>query len=253
MTEPRQDLPTDPQVSRLYREHAQAEPSAAIDQTILARARQAVTARPPVTRSSGWWTRWRMPLTLLTTVMLTVTLTLLVERQPGDLSTQPGVDKPFSESVRDGVEAQSKKQAEAAAPARPAPAPAAPSVRESKLPPRADSRERDASRAAKLDAEQTPAAPAADEKAESTAPAAANAVGQAASRGELRAAPEVSKDRPAAAPLAKSRAEGKRTPDLWLEEIRALRSAGKTEEAERQLREFRRAHPDYPLPEEFRQ
>ena len=87
MTEPRQDLQTDPQVSRLYREHAQAEPSAAIDQYILARARQAVTAPPPGARRTGWWTRWRMPLTLLTTVMLTVTLTLLVERQPGDLSS----------------------------------------------------------------------------------------------------------------------------------------------------------------------
>jgi hypothetical protein len=253
MTEPRQDLPTDPQVSRLYREHAQAEPSDAIDQRILARARQAVTALPPVTRSTGWWTRWRMPLTLLTTVMLTVTLTLLIERQPGDISTQPGVEKPFSESMQDGVEAQSKKQAEAASPARPVQAPAAPSVKESRPPPRADSRERDASRALKIDAEQTPAAPAADEKAESAAPAAANAASQAASRGELRVAPEFSGARPAAAPLAKSRADGTRTPELWLEEIRALRSAGKSEEAERQLREFRRAHPDYPLPEEFRQ
>ena len=251
MTEPRQDLPTDPQVSRLYREHAQAEPSDAIDQRILARARQAVTARPSGTRSTGWWSRWRMPLTLLTTVMLTVTLTLLVERQPGDLSTQPGVEKIRSESVQDRVETQSKKQAEAAAPARTMQAPAAPSVKESR-PPHADSRERDASSASKIAAEQAPAAPAAADKAESTAPAAANAASQGASRGELRAAPEFSADRPTAAPLAKSRADSTRTPELWLEEIRALRSAGKSEEAERQLREFRRAHPDYTLPEEFR-
>ena len=253
MTEPRQDLPTDPQVSRLYREHAQAEPSAAIDQNILARARQAVTARPPVTRSTGWWTRWRMPLTLLTTVMLTVTLTLLVERQPGDLSTLPSVEKPRSESVQDGVAAPGKKQAEPAAPARPVQAPAAPGVKENRPPPRADSRERDASRALKIDAGQAPAAPPAADKAESAAPAGANAASQAASSGELRAAPEFSTARPVAAPLAKSRANSTRTPELWLEEIRALRSAGKSEEAERQLREFRRTHPDYPLPEEFRQ
>ena len=111
MTEPRQDLPTDPQVSRLYREHAQAEPSAAIDQHILARARQAVTAPPPGARRTGWWTRWRMPLTLLTTVMLTVTLTLLVERQPGEHSSLPSAEKPRAESVQDGVAAPSKKQA----------------------------------------------------------------------------------------------------------------------------------------------
>ncbi|MBL8415456.1 MAG: hypothetical protein JNM42_13545 [Propionivibrio sp.] len=252
MTEPRQDLPTDPQVSRLYREHAQAEPSAAIDQDILERARQAVTARPPGTRRTGWWQRWRMPLTLLTTVMLTVTLTLLVERQPGELSTQPGVEQPRSESMQDRVEAQSKKQAEASAPARTMQAPAAPSVKESRPLPSSDSRERDASRASRIATEQAPAAPAAADKAESAAPAAANAANQAAGRVELRAAPEFSAARPAAAPLAKSRADGTRTPELWLEEIRALRSAGKSEEAERQLAEFRRAHPDYRLPEEFR-
>jgi hypothetical protein len=253
MTEPRQDLPTDPQVSRLYREHAQAEPSDAIDQRVLARARQAVSARPPGTRSTGWWTRWRMPLTLLTTVMLTVTLTLLVERQPDDLSSSlPSAEKPRSESMQDGVAGPSKKQAEAAAPSRSAPTPAAPSVKENRSPPPAESRERDASRASKFDAEQAPVAPSATDKAENVAPA-ANAASQAAGRVELRAAPEFSGARPAAAPLAKSRADGTRTPELWLEEIRALRSAGKTEEAERQLREFRRAHPDYPLPEEFRQ
>lgn len=252
MTEPRQDLPTDPQVSRLYREHAQDEPSAAIDQKILARARQAVAARPPVTRRTGWWQRWRMPLTLLTTVMLTVSLTLLVERQPGDLSTPPATEKPRSESVQDGFVAPGKKQAEPAPPARPIP-PAAPSVKENRPPPRVDSRERDASRASKIDAEQAPAAPSTVDKAESAAPAAANATSQAAGRGELRAAPEISAARPAAAPLAKSRADGTRTPELWLEQIRTLRNAGKSEEAERQLAEFRRAHPDYPLPEEFRQ
>lgn len=253
MSAPRQDLPTDPQVSRLYREHAQAEPSDAIDQHILARARQAVTAPPPGARRTGWWTRWRMPLTLLTTVMLTVTLTLLVERQPSDFSKLPGVEQPRSESVQDGAAEPSKKQAEAAAPARPMQAaPAAPSVKESRPPPHADSRERDASRASRIAAEQAPD-PAATDKSESAAPAAANAVSQGASRGELRAAPELSAARPAAAPLAKSRADGTRTPELWLEEIRALRSAGKSEEAERQLREFRRAHPEYPLPEEFRQ
>jgi hypothetical protein len=49
------------------------------------------------------------------------------------------------------------------------------------------------------------------------------------------------------------RADSARPPDVWLEEIRTLRRAGKTEEAQRQLNEFRLAHPDYVLPEEFRQ
>jgi hypothetical protein len=194
-----------------------------------------------------------MPLTLLTTVMLTVTLTLLVERQPGDLSSLPSDEKPRSESAKDGVAAPSKKQAEAVAPARPMQTPAPPSVKENRPLPRADSRERDGSRASKkMDAEQAPAAPSVADKAESAAPAAANAASQGGGRGELRAAPEISAAPPAAAPLAKSRSDGARIPELWLEEIRALRRAGKSEEAERQLHEFRRAHPDYPLPEEFR-
>jgi predicted Zn-dependent protease len=59
--------------------------------------------------------------------------------------------------------------------------------------------------------------------------------------------------RESAAALGKLRAEVPRSPAAWLEEIRALMREGKAEEAARQLREFRRTHPDYPLPEEFRQ
>jgi hypothetical protein len=70
---------------------------------------------------------------------------------------------------------------------------------------------------------------------------------EAKSSGEMPAAPALS-----AAPLAKSRAGGVRAAGVWLEEIRALRAAGKSEQAEQQLREFRVAYPDYVLPEEFR-
>ena len=58
--------------------------------------------------------------------------------------------------------------------------------------------------------------------------------------------------RPAAPAVATSRGDVERSPTAWLEEIRALRREGKSEEAERQLRAFRRANPDYALPEEFR-
>jgi hypothetical protein len=87
-------------------------------------------------------------------------------------------------------------------------------------------------------------------------PATVGIASETSVKGEMRAAPAAAPALSAtrqAAPLAKSRADGTRPPEAWLEEIRALRRAGNTEEAARQLREFRLTHPDFPLPEEFRQ
>ena len=41
-------------------------------------------------------------------------------------------------------------------------------------------------------------------------------------------------------------------PADWIERIRSLRRAGKTEEAERSLDAFRRRHPDYSLPSDLK-
>jgi hypothetical protein len=43
-----------------------------------------------------------------------------------------------------------------------------------------------------------------------------------------------------------------RTPEKWLEDIRKLKTDGKTTEAERELAEFKKRYPDYILPEELR-
>lgn len=50
-----------------------------------------------------------------------------------------------------------------------------------------------------------------------------------------------------AAPEAKER-----TPEKWLEDIRRLKSQGRTADAERELAEFRKRYPDYALPEDIR-
>jgi negative regulator of sigma E activity len=42
------------------------------------------------------------------------------------------------------------------------------------------------------------------------------------------------------------------SPEMWLARIVALRRAGKDAAADEELAEFRRAYPDYPLPEELR-
>ncbi len=242
MTEPRQDLPTDPPLSRLYRDHAVDEPTDAVDQTILAAARQAVAADPHGIRRNGWWQRWRMPLSLAVTVMLTVTLALLVEHQPKEMSVIPSHEKERSENARD-------RAAPPPIPAAPAtkalPVPAAPQIQETVPKAEVGQSERESSRTANT-ADQAAALPSPAAKAESAAPAAAASEG--ASSGEMRVSPA----RPAAVPLAKSSADSVRAPAVWLDEIRVLRNSGKAEEAEEQLRKFRLAHPDYPLPEEFR-
>jgi len=43
-----------------------------------------------------------------------------------------------------------------------------------------------------------------------------------------------------------------RTPEKWLEDIRKLKTEGKTIEAERELGEFKKRYPDYILPEDLR-
>ena len=56
---------------------------------------------------------------------------------------------------------------------------------------------------------------------------------------------------PSAGRAAVSEAK-ERTPEKWLEDIRKLKAQGKTTEAERELAEFKKRHPDYRLPEDLR-
>ena len=250
MSAPRHDLPTDPPLSRLYREQALAEPSAAVDQRVLAAARQAL-ASPAPGRRQGWWQRWRLPLSLASTVMLTVMLALLLERQPAELARTPSVENKMEvESAQMRAEPASVAPAPAPAPAKAARTPAAPSPRQksvSKVPAEQGVGER--SPAATQAADQA-AAPPPLSPARSAAPAAAAV--EATASDEKRAAP-AHLAAPRSAPLLKSTTDSARSPAAWLDEIRALRRAGKAEEAERQLSEFRLAYPDYPVPEEFRQ
>ena len=172
--------------------------------------------------------------------MLTVMLALLLERQPAEPARTPSVENKME------VESAQKR----AEPASVAPAPAAPSPRQksvSKVPAEQGVGER--SPAATQAADQA-AAPPPLSPARSAAPAAAAV--EATASDEKRAAP-AHLAAPRSAPLLKSTTDSARSPAAWLDEIRALRRAGKAEEAERQLSEFRLAYPDYPVPEEFRQ
>ncbi|HPT50663.1 MAG TPA: hypothetical protein PLS67_06910 [Accumulibacter sp.] len=296
MTEPRQDLPTDPPLSRLYRQLATAEPPAAVDQHLLAVAHAAIApeARPSASRS--WWPRWRTPLTLATTLLITLSLTVLHERQPAD-APPPDSPRPASDQIQAPPQARQEpepSQPATAAPARKpsmerpkapsatvkqeaAEAPIAPHIanpfptqpvetkRQSMTTPSATVYDSATSGPAAASAASPvavlPSAPVAASSpapvavpAPLTAPAAApapRAVGGSGDR--LRTTPSVAES--AMPALAKSRGESlgaTRPAESWLEEIRALRRDGKTDEAAKQLREFRRAYPDFPLPEDLR-
>ena len=82
----------DEQLSRLYRETADAAPPEALDRAILAAARAGVA--PP--RRRAGWRSWTVPMSVAATVVLTVTLTLMVqeEQEPLVPEAAPAADVP---------------------------------------------------------------------------------------------------------------------------------------------------------------
>lgn len=280
MTEP-DDLPRDPKLSRLYRQGSRAEPPAALDAAILAAAQR--SARP---RRTPWWQRLQVPVALAATVMLTVMLTLTMERNPPQEAAPSTAPLPAPAPV---AVPEPRQSAEPPPVAAKKPVPVINSVTEKEAP--RQSLRKDQASAPKADAAATAGASAPPPPAADVGTAAAGAAAQprppaAAAMplpppaGYNQAAPpaaparsgegtvELREERkalaapaPAAgaapAPAMADRAAAKRekatpNPAEWIEEIRALRRQGVAQEAERRLKEFRAAYPDYPLPEDLR-
>lgn len=88
------DHARDETLSALYRQGARDEPPAALDRLILEAARREVAA--PVPRSRPWYLRWGAQAGLAATVVLTVAVVMLGEREHGDLmpkrDTAPATD-----------------------------------------------------------------------------------------------------------------------------------------------------------------
>jgi hypothetical protein len=134
-------------------------------------------------------------------------------------------------------------------------------------------------------APEVPRAPEALRKREEAKPApaaAAPAAGERAGAGQQTPVPDVQRDfgvralvRPMQAPIGGALSESaaapqgssvaavvgnrlavpeakERTPEKWLEDIRKLKTEGKTIEVERELAEFKKRYPDYILPEDLR-
>ena len=211
----------DPRLSQHYRGLEPLEPRAELDTPILASARRAVNRR----RNQ----RWYYSLAAAAVFVLALALTLQIERRPPEPEA--------ASQVSQGPVLQ--------APQPPAAAPA-PIVLE---PQRASPRAEEATAPAEERALPPPAARPQRRDLASGARPAADAVEPAAAA--AKPAPPVAAAPGPERPMAARAAPEK--PDRWLERIAELRSRGRHEEADRQLAEFRRAYPNYPLSEVMRE
>lgn len=289
------DDPRDPTLDSAYRATARDEPPRELDERILAAAHRAVNARPAAAGRS-FAQRWRVPVALAATVVLSATVTLMIyesEKSPPALemrrdeglreqraapasppakdagkleagtsaptpSAEPGVtgarskieaprgagneealrqSLPESSQRKMSVERKSSPEpASAPAPAQPAPTPfpAAPARPAQESPPPAEPL------AKKRAAPGAAAAPAAEAD---QAPASLSRERALADR------PAGRTEREAASGAAQALFQ---TPEEWIMEIRKLKEAGRTDEANRLLAEFRERFTDYPLPEDLR-
>ncbi len=265
--------PRDPALSKLLQQMPTQGPPAHVDAAILAAARSEVAPRRQQRR---WWQRFRAPLALAATVTLAIALSLTMQRVPPQPDVPPpaaSVAQPMSPpaartddtpipagefaekaevtapSARSGDDSRKASRAPAPASSERAPAPLAPTEGSpadaaNSRPPQPPPAAVPAEAVAPLSSTQPAVAPGAT--------SGANPADQAASLTEARRPPSAPAPAAKAAMEAKREAATLRTPAAWLEQIRELRRLGKHDEAARELAAFRRAHPDYPLPEEFR-
>ena len=199
----------DEDVSRRYRELAREEPPRHLDEAIRAAARRAVNTRPAPLVVPTGRQRWYFPLAAAAIIVLALAVTLHIERE------QPAeeIASTTAEPVRSQAEEPKQEQ-------------------------QARRERRDSSGAREL--RQATPAPAPEPQhapAVSAPPPELGAAGTAMRRSEPP---------PAAAPLAKL---ADRSPEQWLQGIAELRAQARHDEADRELAEFRKRHPDYRIPE----
>ena len=223
----------DPSLSSLYRLGASEEPSPALDARILAAARRE-TATVPVRRRPAW-IHWLAPMGVAATVVLSISLILISEREEPDLlpAAAPMVAPSMPEPQ--ALPAQAGRSA-----SPPAPEPALAKKREAAA---AFPLAKSAAPASSERRMQKEAAPAAEQSLRAIAPVAPVPAGAPAAA--------ISAARPAApaTKLELQRADGAlRSPEIWLEDIRRLKNQGQVDALREQLAAFRRAYPDYPLP-----
>jgi hypothetical protein len=232
----------DPEVAQAYRELGREEPPRALDEAILAAARRPV-------RSAA--RRWAMPVSLAAVLVLSVSVTLLIHQEAPEVYAPAPVAKAL-----------------APAPAAEAPKPEAPKPEETVVverpklmkeqvaqsAPAAKAEARAQSRQDAFTPDPAPAAAAPVAAAPApAAPAAAGAASSSVPQPAMQRPEQGMRDRAERQVLAESVAkrtqDAGETPEKWLERIAELRRAGRHDEADKALAEFRKRHPDYRIPE----
>jgi hypothetical protein len=223
----------DPKISERYRELPREEPPRVLDDAVLAASRRAAKARPaPLVAPTGR-RRWYFPVAAAAVIVLAVAVVAHVEReQPDTEILQPSMEvlkTPPPPPI------EQDRRAEALQPARKA---AAPSGFAAEPPPRTDS-------AGALSAPAAAPAPA-----PASPPPAAQAERKEVGAASAGARP--TRDERPRAQSQMTRASVEQSPEVELERIARLRAAGRHEEADKALAEFRKRHPDYRLTDEMR-
>ncbi len=206
------------------------EPPAALDQTVLNRAREAIRPEMAGKPAPQRPPRWAVPMALAATLLLCLSVVLNISLN----TSRPGVTAPREEgktSALANATAEYNAAVGASASTRDALAANDGERRESVsggIPSRGGTLPR-----AKLVGTPAPQAPAVSEVAQPASGAAPVAPAEATALGE--AAKAAGTPRPA-------------DPKVWLQRIDALRAAGKTEQADAQMRRFKAAFPNYRAP-----
>ena len=197
----------DPDISELYRATRTAEPTAALDEKVLAQARRAARQRRR---------RWLLPLSTAAVVMVGLTLTLRMVDQEKHLPTMEDY----------AVEQEAPSKMLERRPASPRP----------------------------MLQERTALTEMKKEKRLRTTPPATDMAVEP-SRARPLSAPAKSLDRLESVEQEEGEiASGVSIaePRRWLQEIERLIETNQTEQAKAALLKFRRAYPDYPIPERLR-
>ena len=240
----------DRDVTKLYHEGSAEEPPAALDSAILKAARESVA--PAKMPKKPWWLRFALPLQLALSAVLVIMLAMTVDRNPPDIPPQTATVETPQAPAAAPAKAASPVAAEAGA------LPAAPQANEARarlpasvgsttLAPRADRK-----------AEAAPSAvlvPGRSERASDEKALAKDAAAPVGGRSQEAATPgppstgSVPGVSPSAeAPVAK-RMTVARSPSDWLSAIERLAGAGEKTAARSELESFRKAYPEYPVPD----
>lgn len=242
----------DKELSERYRAESRDQPPAHADAAILAAAKRAVGSQPQPAGAPRSVRRWYVPVSLAAVIMLSVAVTLRMEREQPDVAmpdSVPVVREKEQKLAQQAPEPLAAASVSAPAPvasrAAPKPAPvqpAAPVFAPDPKPAR-DAAPGERQPVDSLRSEDAARGPAASSDAARGNVADSAVSGRMRSEAREMSAPAA---KPAQAPVLAKR---ELAPEEWLERIAELRKLQRDREADEQLAEFKRRYPDYRISE----